>query len=124
MPDRITPARWRSLCEHFVAIKLGAYRHDLAADLRALTSADPALTPDLLDDWEQLEERIAELDDLEDDKVTRHGDATLKEAPHWLDEEREYICPMGCCDRRVSAAPGTVPRCDLFDRAMNPESAG
>ncbi len=122
--DGLTLARWRSLCERFIAIKLGAFRNDLAADWHTLARIEPG-TPGLLDEWELLEERIAELDDFGDTIVVRHwpdgGDE--EEEEDWAGEETEYLCPANRCDRRVSAGTGTVPRCDLYDRPMRlPES--
>jgi len=123
MIDKLTSARWRSLCERFAAIRLGAYRNDLEADWQALAAKPP--TPGLLDEWDLLEDQIAERDDFADKVLirgvpARHDDDDDEE--YWAGEDTEFFCPGGRCDRRVSAAPGTVPHCDLLDRAMAREA--
>jgi hypothetical protein len=116
-----THARWRALCERFIDIKLGAFRYDLATEWRELAGANPD-APDLLANWEQLDERITELDDQELTVVTRHW-SNMSADDDLLDddEEADYVCPSDRCDRQSSAQPGAVPRCDLLGAPMKPK---
>lgn len=119
--DDATPARWGSLCEDFTAIRFGAYRHDLAASWRKLVEATPG-TPNLLDDWELLREQIDERDALEVSIVTRHWPEQLADASEFDDDEdTEYVCPGGRCDRLASAPFGAGPRCELLGTPMKPK---
>lgn len=120
LADDITSARWRSLCERFHDIRLGAYRHNLVHTWRELSSTDPD-APGLLAEWELLDEQILVLDAQETAHVTRHwnGDAADSE-DDWDDEGDEYVCPAGRCDRQLRSFLGVVPRCELFRREMAP----
>jgi hypothetical protein len=120
--DGSTSARWRTLCERFDEIQLGAYRHDLIDTWRELACAEPN-SPGLLAQWEQLDEQILVLDQQESGSVTRHWNGYIADSDDddWADEAGEYVCPQGRCDRRLSSPPGAVPRCELFRREMTPQ---
>lgn len=118
--DGLTSARWRSICERFHDIRLGAYRHGLADAWRQLASADPA-AQGLLARWEQLDEQIFVLD--EDDELQfarRGGHAADDDDDDWDDIADEYVCPTGRCDRREISHLGLVPRCELSRCDMAP----
>ncbi len=119
--DDGTPARWGSVCEDFTVIRLGAYRHDLAASWRKLAEATPG-TPHLLDDWELLRDQIDELDELDGGIVTRHWPGQLADASEFDDDDEgtEYVCPADRCDRLASAPFGAQPRCELLGTPMKP----
>jgi len=122
--DGSESARWRSLCERFHEIQLGAYRHNLIDTWRRLASANPS-APGLLAEWEQLDEEILVLDEQESAHTTRHwnGDIVGAEDDDWDDEGDEYVCPEGRCDRRLNSFLEVVPRCELFRREMAPRSS-
>jgi hypothetical protein len=122
LADSAVPARWRALCERFVEIKLGAFRHDLAPQWRALAQANPD-TPGLLAEWESLNEEIAELDDRERVSVTRHWNGDAGD-DFGEGEDEAYTCPTGRCDRQISARESVRPRCELFGCAMKVKAKG
>jgi hypothetical protein len=115
-------AQWRSLCERFHEIRLGAYRHDLIDAWRQVTKASPD-TPVRLAAWQQLDEQIRLLDDQELDNAVR-GVAFGDSDDDWDDWGDEYGCPAGKCDRTVRSFLGIIPRCELFGREMTKLRAG
>lgn len=125
-------AQWRSLCERFHEIRLGAYRHDLIDAWQQVAKAPPD-TPGKLAAWQQLEEQIQLLDDEELDNAVRgvafgaSNDASNDSSndssndtgdDDWDDWGDEYSCPAGKCDRRVRSFLGIPPRCELFRSEM------
>lgn len=118
----LTFARWRSICERFHDIRLGAYRHGLADTWRQLAAADPA-TEGLLARWEQLDEQILVLDEDDELQFARRGGHAADADDEWDDDAGEYICPTGRCDRREIANLGLTPRCELSRRDMAPNPA-
>lgn len=114
----LTSARWRSLCERFHEIRLGASRHGLSDTWHQLASADP-VTPDLLTQWEMLDEQILTLDQDDDYGFARRGfDPAEFEDDDWDAAADEYVCPTRRCDRRETSYLGVIPRCELFRRDM------
>jgi hypothetical protein len=117
--DALTPAaQWRSLCERFYKIRLGAYRHNLVDAWHQLMQADPD-APDKLGAWQRLDEQIKLLDDQESDYVVRGGhpdDSTASD--DWDDWGDVYVCPVGKCDRRQRSFVDTPPHCELFRSTM------
>lgn len=116
--DGLTLARWRSICERFHDIRLGAYRHGLADTWRQLASADPA-TEGLLARWEQLDEQILVLDEDDELQFARRSGHEADD-DDWDDDAAEYVCPTGRCDRHEIASLGLVPRCELSRCDMAP----
>jgi hypothetical protein len=123
-------AQWRSLCERFHEIRLGASRHNLLEAWQQLIRADP---DDLgtLAGWLRLDERIRHLDEQESQGAVRHGtsdgetasDDKGADSGNWDDWEGwgdEYGCPVRRCERKVKAFLGAAPRCELFGVEMTP----
>lgn len=118
-------AQWRSLCERFREIRLGAARHDLL-DAWRLVKANPD-DPDALSGWQRLDERIRHLDEQESQGAVRYGadggEAGSDDWASWDGWGDEYGCPVGRCDRKARAFLGAVPRCELFGAEMTPLAA-
>jgi hypothetical protein len=121
-------AEWRSLCERFHEIRLGAYRHNLADGWRRLTLADPD-GPGMLAGWRRLDEQIRHLDEQESQDAVRYGadgddtgdhdsEAYSDDWEDWDGWGDEYGCPVGRCDRKVKSFLGGTPRCELFRAEM------
>ena len=124
--DDLTSARWRSICERFHDIRLGAYRHGLADTWRQLAADEDPATEAVLARWEQLDERILVLDEDDELQFARRGGPTADDDDEWDDDAAEYVCPAGRCDRHEIAYLGLAPRCELFhrDMAQNPARPG
>jgi hypothetical protein len=60
--DAEQAAQWRSLCERFHEIRLGAHLHGLTEAWQQVAKADPD-TPGRLAAWRQLDEQIWWLDE-------------------------------------------------------------
>lgn len=123
-------AQWRSLCERFHEIRLGAHRHNLLDAWRRLVKANPD-DPGMLAEWQGLDERIRHLDEQESQDAVRYGgdggetgsddnEADRDDWDGWDGWGDEYGCPMGRCDRKARSFLGAVPRCELFGAEMAP----
>jgi hypothetical protein len=116
-------AQWRSLCERFHEIRLGASRHNLLDAWRRLVKAGPD-DPQALSEWRGLDERIRHLDEQESQDAVRYdGEEGSDDWGSWNDWDGggdEYGCPVGQCDRRARSLLGAVPRCELFGAEMTP----
>jgi hypothetical protein len=118
-------AQWRSLCERFHEIRLGAYRHNLPDAWRRLVKANPD-DPNALSEWQRLDERIRRLDEQESQDTVRYGTddgETGDDWGSWAGLGDEYGCPVGRCDRKAQSFLGAVPRCELFGAEMTPLAA-
>jgi hypothetical protein len=120
--DDLTFARWRSICERFHDIRLGAYRHGLADTWRQLATADPA-AEGLLARWERLDEQILALDEDNELRFARRGGHAAHDDDDEWDAAADYVCPTGRCDRREIANLGLAPRCELSHCEMAPHPA-
>ena len=121
-------AQWRSLCERFHEIRLGAHRHNLLDAWRRLVTANPD-DPGILAEWQALDERILRLNEQEAQDAVRHGTEAGREDNEadgdgwddWDGWRDEYGCPVGRCDRKARSFLGAAaPRCELFDAEMTP----
>jgi hypothetical protein len=116
-------AQWRSLCERFHEIRLGAHRHNLLDAWRRLVKPIPD-DPDALSEWQRLDERIRHLDEQESQGAVRYGtDGDETGGDDWGSWDGwgdEYGCPVGRCDRKTRSFLGAVPRCELFGAEMTP----
>lgn len=119
-------AQWSFLCERFHEIRLGSHRHNLVDTWRRLKTTNPD-DPDALSGWQELDERIRQLDERESRDAVRYGtgggEAASDDWDRWDDLGDEFGCPVGRCDRKARAFLGAVPRCELFGCEMIPITA-